>query len=59
MDPKTTDRSFEDLNQYIASTPFGRVGTPEDPADLIGWLATSAGSWVVGQVLTTDGGFSL
>jgi 3-oxoacyl-[acyl-carrier protein] reductase len=59
MDPETTDRSLEDLDAYVASTPFGRVGTPQDPAELIGWLATSAGSWVVGQVLTSDGGFSL
>lgn len=59
MDPETTDRSLEDLDEYIASTPFGRVGTPEDPAALIGWLSTSAGSWVVGQVLTSDGGFGL
>jgi len=59
MDPETTDRSLEDLEQYISTTPFGRVGTPQDPAELIGWLATSAGSWVVGQVLTSDGGFGL
>ncbi|ROR79991.1 3-oxoacyl-[acyl-carrier protein] reductase [Plantibacter flavus] len=59
MDPDTTDRSFENFNQYLASTPFGRVGTPGDPAELIGWLATPAGSWVVGQVLTSDGGFAL
>ena len=59
MDPDTTDRSLENFNQYLASTPFGRVGTPGDPAELIGWLATSAGSWVVGQVLTSDGGFAL
>lgn len=59
MDPDTTDRSLEDLDAYIASTPFGRVGRPQDPAELIGWLATASGSWVVGQVLTSDGGFSL
>lgn len=59
MDPETTDRSLEDLDAYIASTPFGRVGTPADPAELIGWLATASGSWMVGQVLTTDGGFGL
>ncbi|TCK60120.1 SDR family oxidoreductase [Curtobacterium sp. PhB136] len=59
MDPETTDRSLEDLDAYIASTPFGRVGTPADPAELIGWLATAAGSWMVGQVLTSDGGFGL
>ena len=59
MDPETTDRSLDGLQEYLASTPFGRVGTPQDPAELIGWLATSSGSWVVGQVLTSDGGFSL
>jgi 3-oxoacyl-[acyl-carrier protein] reductase len=59
MDPETTDRSLEGLDEYLASTPFGRVGRPEDPAELIAWLSTSAGSWVVGQVLTSDGGFSL
>ncbi|WP_144759119.1 SDR family oxidoreductase [Curtobacterium sp. 9128] len=59
MDPETTDRSLEDLDAWVASTPFGRLGRPEDPAELIGWLATSGGSWVVGQVLTSDGGFSL
>lgn len=59
MDPETTDRSLEDLGRYIASTPFGRLGRPEDTAELIGWLASSGGSWVVGQVLTSDGGFGL
>jgi 3-oxoacyl-[acyl-carrier protein] reductase len=59
MDPESTDRSLEDLDAYVASTPFGRVGAPQDPAELIGWLSTSAGSWVVGQVLTSDGGFGL
>ncbi|WP_022905252.1 SDR family oxidoreductase [Curtobacterium sp. B18] len=59
LDPETTDRSLDDLDDWIATTPFGRVGRPEDPAELIAWLATSAGSWVVGQVLTSDGGFSL
>ncbi|WP_420364459.1 SDR family oxidoreductase [Curtobacterium sp. L3-7] len=59
MDPETTDRSLEGLDEYLASTPFGRVGRPEDPAELIAWLSTSAGAWVVGQVLTSDGGFSL
>lgn len=58
MDPDTTDRSLDDLDRYLRSTPFGRVGAPEDPAELIGWLS-SAGGWIVGQVLTTDGGFGL
>ncbi len=59
MDPDTTDRSLGDFEAYLQTTPFGRVGRPADPAELIAWLATEAGSWVVGQVLTSDGGFSL
>lgn len=59
LDADTTDRDLSGVDDWIAETPFGRVGRPDDPARLIGWLCTDAGSWVVGQVLTTDGGFSL
>lgn len=59
MDPDTTDRSLDELRAIQATTPFGRFGRPADPAELIGWLSTGAGSWIVGQVLTSDGGFSL
>lgn len=59
MDPGSTDRSLEGLDELRARQPFGRFGEPDDPARLIGWLATDDGAWVVGQVLTTDGGFYL
>ena len=59
MDPETTDRSLEELQTIERRTPFGRFGRPADPAGLIGWLSTGDGSWIVGQVLTSDGGFSL
>ncbi|HCS61571.1 MAG TPA: 3-ketoacyl-ACP reductase [Microbacterium sp.] len=59
MDPESTDRPLEALQQHLASTPFGRYGRPEDPAELIGWLAADAGAWIIGQVLTSDGGFAL
>ncbi|OAZ42341.1 3-ketoacyl-ACP reductase [Microbacterium arborescens] len=59
LDPDTTDRSLDDFDDWLATTAFGRVGRPQDPAELIGWLCSPAGSWLVGQVLTSDGGFSL
>lgn len=59
LDADTTDRDLSGVDEWIAGTPFGRVGRSDDPARLIGWLCSDAGSWVVGQVLTTDGGFSL
>lgn len=59
MDPETTDRSLEELQAIEATTAFGRFGRPQDPAELIRWLSSPAGAWIVGQVLTSDGGFSL
>lgn len=59
LDPETTDRPLDEVQELLASTPFGRYGRPEDAAELIGWLCTDAGAWIVGQVLTSDGGFGL
>jgi 3-oxoacyl-[acyl-carrier protein] reductase len=61
-DADVTDESpeeFEEFQHWLASTAFGQFGRPSDPAFLIGWLATDAGAWVVGQVITSDGGLSL
>ncbi|MET3767741.1 3-oxoacyl-[acyl-carrier protein] reductase [Marisediminicola sp. UYEF4] len=59
LDPETTDRPLDDLLAQLATTPFGRFGLPGDPARLISWLVSDEARWVVGQVLTTDGGFRL
>lgn len=59
LDADTTDRDLAGIEEWLAQTPFGRLGRPEDPARLIGWLCTDAGAWITGQVLTSDGGFGL
>lgn len=59
LDPGTTDRPLAELEELRAATPFGRWGEPTDPARLIGWLVSPVGSWIVGQRLTSDGGFGL
>ena len=38
--------------------PLGRIGTPEDVAPAIEWLATDDSNWVTGQVIGVDGGLS-
>ena len=43
----------------LSRFPFGRLGEPDDPARLIAWLVGDDAAWVTGQVITTDGGFSL
>lgn len=40
-------------------TPMGRLGTPEDIANLVAVLASERTSYVTGQVWTVDGGVSL
>lgn len=59
LDADSTDRDLSGIEEALARTAFGRFGRPDDPAHLIGWLATDEGAWIVGQVLTSDGGFSL
>ncbi|SMG31084.1 SDR family oxidoreductase [Agreia pratensis] len=59
LDDEPTDRSAEIKEGVKNSMPLGRFGLPSDPARLIAWLVSEEGRWMVGQVLTSDGGFSL
>lgn len=40
-----------------AQTPLGRLGTPQDTANLVCFLLSEAGGWVTGQLLYSNGGF--
>lgn len=55
-----TDRTFEEAPDYAATwspiTPLGRVGTPEDVADVVLFFASQAARFVTGQTLWVDGG---
>ena len=42
--------------QVAASYPLQRLGTPDDVAAAVAFLASADADWVTGQVLTLDGG---
>ena len=47
----------ETLADLARETPLGRLGTPEDVAEAVAFLAGDRASFLTGQVLTADGGF--
>lgn len=42
--------------QTIRDTALGRLGTPEDIADVVAFLLSNDAHWVTGQVLDANGG---
>jgi 3-oxoacyl-[acyl-carrier protein] reductase len=42
-----------------AETALGRLGRPQDTADLVAFLLSPAGGWINGQLLHSNGGFHL
>ena len=47
------------LEKILAVTPAGRIGEPAEVAGLTAFLCTSAASYITGQVIAVDGGFSV
>ncbi len=52
----TNDLPDELKNSIIAATPMGRMGTPEEIAHAVAFLASDEASYITGQVLGVDGG---
>lgn len=43
----------------VSQTPLGRIGKPEDIANVIKFLCTKESDWITGQTIIADGGLSL
>ena len=60
INPGPVDTGYADAatrSAVGAMFPDRRWGTPDDVANLVGFLVSDAGAWIRGQVLNSEGGF--
>lgn len=50
--------SSESVRLAATMSPLGRLGTPADVADVVGFLAGPDGRWMTGQNLHASGGLA-
>ncbi|MBI3119258.1 MAG: SDR family oxidoreductase [Candidatus Hydrogenedentes bacterium] len=48
-----------DFEQHKDSVPLGRAGEPEEIGNMVVFMASEAGAWMTGSIVTIDGGESL
>ncbi|MGQ0569161.1 MAG: SDR family NAD(P)-dependent oxidoreductase [Armatimonadota bacterium] len=63
VSPGTIDTEFqrtltspEQLEQLRSGIPLGRIGRPEEIGDVVGFLATDAASFIIGETIHVNGG---
>ena len=49
----------EGLKAFASNIPMGRVGQPEDIADVAVFLASDAARYITGQIIVVDGGLMI
>jgi 3-oxoacyl-[acyl-carrier protein] reductase len=60
VNPGPTDTGWmtpELEKELLPKFPMGRIGQPEDAANLVAFLASPEAQWITGQVINSEGGF--
>ena len=63
--PHDVRKMLEDLmvgmprEAIVAAEPVGRIGRPEEIAEAVLWLCSPAASFVTGQAIAADGGWTV
>jgi 3-oxoacyl-[acyl-carrier protein] reductase len=52
----TRDLPEKAKEAFLSNVPMGRMGTPEDVAEAVLFLATDASGYITGQVIGVNGG---
>jgi 3-oxoacyl-[acyl-carrier protein] reductase len=61
VNPGPTDSTWmtdEIRNYLLPKFPMGRIGTPDDVARIIAFLASDEAEWITGQIIHSEGGFN-
>ncbi len=48
----------EQKRGVVDATPLGRIGVPQDCANLVGFLCSEEGAWINAQLLYSNGGIA-
>ena len=59
MTDMNAEYSEEELNILKEETPLGKLGTPEDIASAVSFLASEKASFITAQIIGVDGGFGV
>ncbi|MDR4949720.1 SDR family oxidoreductase [Neobacillus cucumis] len=60
VNPGPTDSTWmtDEIRQILLPKfPMGRIGLPEDVAQIIAFLASDEARWITGQIINSEGGF--
>ena len=49
----------KNMDRILKAYPLKRIGDPEDVSPMVTFLASAGASWVTGQVISVNGGFSM
>ncbi|KAL1968035.1 hypothetical protein VTN77DRAFT_2164 [Rasamsonia byssochlamydoides] len=52
------EKGWEAISRVTAASPMGRLGTPEEIAYVVTFLASDRASFITGSCITADGGFT-